>query len=190
MGVERYVIEAVVRDCRSHREVANSAGVSKAWVTKLVARYREGGEPALEPRSRRPKSCAHAVSQDMQDAIIELRRDLDAAGYDSGPHSIAHHLRLRFHDIPSVATIWRILKRHGLITPQPQKRPRSSFIRFEAALPNEMWQGDFTQLANGSGVEILNYLDDHSRMLMACDVFPSVKGLDVVATLYAATERH
>jgi transposase len=41
MGVERYVIEAVVRDGRSHREVARIAGVSKAWVTKLVARHRE-----------------------------------------------------------------------------------------------------------------------------------------------------
>jgi transposase InsO family protein len=192
MGVERYVIEAVVRDRRSHREAARSAGVSKAWVTKLLARFREGGDAALEPRSRRPKSCAHAVGDDIQAAIIELRHQLDAAGYDSGPHTIAHHLRLTHRDIPSVATIWRILKRHGLITPQPQKQPKSSFIRFEADLPNEMWQGDFThwQLADGVGVEILNYLDDHSRMLMACDVFPTVKGLDVVQTFYAATERH
>ena len=133
MGVERYVIEAVVRDRRSHREVARSAGVSKAWVTKLLARYREGGDAALEPRSRRPKSCAHAVGDDIQAAIIELRHQLDAAGYDNGPHTIAHHLRLTHPDIPSVATIWRILKRHGLITGQPQKRPRCSFVRFEAA---------------------------------------------------------
>jgi hypothetical protein len=47
MGVERYVVETVVRDGRSHREVARSAGVSKTWVTKLLARYREGGDAAL-----------------------------------------------------------------------------------------------------------------------------------------------
>jgi transposase len=178
MGVERYVIEAVVRDGRSHREVARSAGVSKAWVTKLLARYRQGGDAALEPRSRRPRSCAHAASPEIQTAIVVLRQQLDAAGYDSGPHTIAHHLRLTHPDIPSVATIWRILKRHGLITAQPQKQPKSSYVRFEADLPNEMWQGDFThwQLADGTGAEILNYLDDHSRMLMACDVFPTVKG--------------
>ena len=192
MGVERYVIEAVVREGRSHREVARSVGVSKAWVTKLVARYRQGGEPALEPRSRRPRSCPHAVAAEIQSAILELRQQLDTAGYDSGPHTIAHHLRLQHPDVPSVATIWRILKRQGLITAQPHKRPRCSFVRFEAALPNEMWQSDFThwQLADGSGVEILNYLDDHSRMLLACDVFPTVKGLDVVQTFCAATERH
>ena len=192
MGVELYVIEAVVREGRSHREVARSAGVSKAWVTKLVARYREGGDSALEPRSRRPRSCPHAVASDIQTEILELRQQLDSAGYDSGPHTIAHHLRLHHSDIPSVATIWRILKRQGLITAQPHKRPRCSFVRFEAALPNEMWQSDFThwQLAQGRGVEILNYLDDHSRLLLACEAFPTVKGLHVVQTFYAATERH
>ena len=85
MGVERYVIEAVVGDGRSHREVARSAGVSKAWVTKLVARYRAGGEPAVAPRSRRPQSCAHAVSAEIQAAIVALRQQLDTAGYDHGP---------------------------------------------------------------------------------------------------------
>jgi len=91
-----------------------------------------------------------------------------------------------------VATIWRILKRHGEVVPQPQKRPKSSFIRFEAALPNEMWQGDTTHwhLADGSDVEILNYLDDHSRLLVASVAFPTVKGADVVQVFYAAAEEH
>ncbi|MGH7610825.1 MAG: IS481 family transposase, partial [Candidatus Dormibacteria bacterium] len=190
MGVERYVVEAVVREGRSHREVARSAGVSKAWVTKLVSRYRTGGYEALEPRSRRPRTCTHAAAPEIQAAIIELRQDLDAAGHDCGPHTIAYHLGLNRPDVPSVATIWRILKRHGLITPQSQKRPKSSLIRFEADLPNQMWQGDTTHwhLADGTDVEILNYLDDHSRMLMACDAFKTTKALDVVQTFYQAAE--
>jgi transposase len=80
MGWERYVIEAIFREGRSHREVAAANGVSKAWVTKLVARDRAGGELALEPRSRRPKSCAHATAPELQDAVLTLRRELDAAG--------------------------------------------------------------------------------------------------------------
>jgi len=188
MGVERYVIEAVIREGRSHREVARRAGVSKAWVTKLVARYREGGDAAVEARSRRPKSCAHAVAVAMQLAIVDVRHELDAAGYDSGPHTIAHQLRVRGLTPPSVATIWRVLKRHGLITPQPHKQPRCSFVRFEADLPNEMWQADFThwQLADGSDVEILNFLDDHSRLLLASTALMRVKGLDVVDVFLAA----
>ena len=192
MGRERYVVDAVVIEGRSRRDVARAAGVSKGWVDKLVARFHEGGYPALEPRSRRPTSCAHAVGEALQADILELRHQLHNAGYDNGPHTIAHHLRLRHADIPSVATIWRILKRHGLITPQPQKQPRCSFVRFEAALPNEMWQGDFThwQLADGSGVEILNFLDDHSRLLTACVATITVKAADVVETFAAATAIH
>jgi len=57
---------------------------------------------------------------------------------------------------------------------QPRKRPRSSWTRLEAELPNQMWQTDFIHntLANGEHVEILNFLDDHSRYLLACVAFP------------------
>jgi transposase InsO family protein len=192
MGVERYVVEAVVLEKRSRREVARSTGLSKAWVDKLVARFNTGGWDALTPRSRRPKSCPHAASMEIQAAVLALRHQLADAGLDNGPHTLAHHLRERFTEVPSVATIWRILKRHGEVVPQPQKRPKSSFIRFEAALPNQMWQGDTTHwhLADGSDVEILNYLDDHSRLLTASAAFPTVKGADVVQVFYAAAEEH
>jgi transposase InsO family protein len=190
MGLERYVVEAVILEGRSRRDVAKSAGISKGWVDKLVERYREGGYEALAARSRRPKSCPHAAAPQIQAAILELRRDLEDGGYDHGPHTIAHHLALRFGEVPSVATIWRILKRHGLIAPQPQKRPKSSFIRFAAQLPNELWQADTThwQLADGSGVEILNCIDDHSRLLLVSDAFVTVKAADVVHSFAFAWE--
>src|SRR5712671_820593 len=192
MGVERYVVEAVVREGRSRREVARSSGLSKAWVDKLVARFNAGGWDALTPRSRRPKSCPHAASAEIQAAVLALLHQLGDAGHDNGPHTIAHHLRQQFTEVPSVATIWRILQRRGEVIPQPQERPKSSFIRFEAALPNQMWQGDTTHwhLADGSDVEILNYLDDHSRLLVASVVFPTVKGADVVQVFYAAAAEH
>src|ERR1700682_4557934 len=174
MGLGRYVVDAVLLEGRSVGEVAKAHAISRYWLYKLIARYREGGYPALEPRSRRPSSCSHQTSPEVQAAICRLRHELAAAGHDSGPHTIAHHLRLEFRHAPAVATIWRVLQRHGLITPQPHKRPRSSFIRFEAALPNQLWQADSThwQLADGTDVEILNCLDDHSRLLVVSDAFP------------------
>ena len=192
MGRERYVVDTVVLEGRSARDVARASGVSKSWICKLVARYHEGGYPALEPRSKRPRSCPHQVSSPTQEAIVQLRHDLDAAGLDCGPHTIAYHLGLTCKDVPSVATIWRILCRHGLITPQPHKRPRSSYIRFQAELPNEMWQTDVTHwpLADGSHAEILNFIDDHSRLCPASTAFPVVKSVDVVQTFYAASENY
>jgi transposase InsO family protein len=192
MGLERYVVDAVVLEGRSPTEIARLHGISRSWLYRLLARYREGGYAALAPRSRRPHSCSHRTPPELEAAIVALRAELAAAGHDAGPATIANHLGRRFEAVPSPATVWRILRRHGLIKPQPHKRPRSSFVRFEASLPNELWQADTThwRLADGSDVEILNLVDDHSRLLLAADAFRTVKGGDVVRTFLASAERH
>lgn len=192
MGLGRYVVDAVVLEGRSPGELAKAHGLSRSWIYELVARYRAGGYPALEPRSRRPRGCAHATSPTVKRQILKLRHQLASAGHDAGPHTLAHHLAKRTAQVPSITTIWRVLKRAGLITPQPQKRPRSSFIRFEAQLPNELWQGDTTHwtLAGGTGCEIFDLVDDHSRLAIAAVAFPTVKAADVMATFFAGAGRY
>jgi transposase InsO family protein len=187
-GIGRYIVDAVVLEHRSPTQLARDHGISKRWVFELLRRFKEGGYPALEPRSRRPHSCSHQVPADVQAQVLKLREELLVAGHDAGPATIAYHLVGKVSQQPSVATVWRILKRHGLITPQPHKRPRSSFIRFVAKLPNETWQIDATpwQLADGRSVEILNFEDDHSRLFLASRAFPSLRAGDVVATFHAA----
>lgn len=192
MGLGRYVVDAVVLEGRSPTELAKSHGISRTWIYELVKRFRRGGYPALEPRSRRPTSCPHQHGPAVEAAILELRHSLAEAGHDAGAATIAHHLGGRVERVPAVSTIWRILRRHGLITPEPHKRPRSSFIRFEAALPNELWQTDATHwsLADGGAVEILNLIDDHSRLLLASVAFRTVKAADVVQVFYDAAQAH
>jgi transposase InsO family protein len=189
MGLARFVVDAVVLEGRRPAEIAEQHGISRSWLYLLLARFRDGGYAALEPRSRRPHSSPGRTPPAMEAAIVELRATLDAAGHDAGPATIAAHLAIRFGAGPSAATIWRILRRLELISPQPQKRPRSSYVRFEAALPNERWQADTThwRLADGTDVEILDLLDDHSRLCLAADAFRSVKAADVVRTFGAAT---
>ena len=121
-----------------------------------------------------------------------LRAELVAAGLDAGPVTIAWHLEREGLPVPSTSTIRRALHAAGLVVPEPHKRPRSSWIRFEAAAPNEVWQSDFTpwRLAGGTEVEIISWLDDHSRYLLGCTVFGRVAGDDVVATFTAAGDTH
>ncbi len=192
MDLGRFLVEAVVVGGSSPTELARSHPISRSWLFRLLARYRQGGYAALEPRSRRPKSCPSRTAPEIQQAVVELRRELTNSGLDAGAQTIAHHLRLRFGTTPSRPTIWRILKANGLITPQPHKRPKSSWIRFQAELPNEMWQADAThwQLADGTDVEILNLLDDHSRFCLASVAFRSVKAPDVLEIFYAAAESY
>jgi transposase InsO family protein len=188
-ALARYVVDAVVMERRSPTELARDHGITRRWIHELVKRFKEGGYSALEPRSRRPHSCSHQTSSEVQAQVLRLRQELVAAGHDAGPDTIAHHLIGQVDRVPSVATVWRILKRNGLITPQPHKRPKSSFIRFEAQLPNETWQLDSTpwQLADDSPVEILNFLDDKSRVALASRALVTVKSADPVHVLHSAS---
>jgi len=190
-ALARYIVDAVVLDRRSPTELALAHGITRRWVHKLVKRFKEGGYAALEPRSRRPHSCSHQTPPEIQTLVLQLRQELVEAGHDAGPESIAHLLIGRVAAVPSVATVWRILKRNHLITPQPHKRPRSSFLRFEAALPNETWQMDSTpwQLADASPVEILNLLDDKSRLAVGSATFVSLKAADVVTAFHSASNQ-
>lgn len=192
MDKTRYLVEAHVLEGRSVSELAAAHGVHRSWIYKLLARYREGGLDALEPRSKRPRSCKHETPRAMVEAIVQLRSELEAQGHDAGAETIAYHLAQTHSNIPSVSTIWRILRREGLVVHEPKKRPRSSWIRFCAELPNELWQADVTafQLASGQEVEILNQLDDHSRLFLGSDAYLRVKAADVVSSFHKAAELH
>jgi transposase InsO family protein len=174
MDLARYVVDAVVLEGRSYREVAAAHGVSKSYVGKLVGRFREGGYEAIAPRSKAPKDIPHRTPDAIEDAIVALRKELADLGLDAGAQTIHYHLSLSDEQVPSVSTIWRVLRRRGFVVPQPHKRPRSSWIRFEAQLPNECWQSDVThwRQADGTQVEIVNFIDDHSRLAVASRVLP------------------
>ena len=192
MSRARLVITAVVVEGRGVREVARAYDVSPGWVSRLVARYRVEGEAAFEPRSRRPYSSPRATPSEVVAHIVDLRRRLLASGDDAGPETIRWHLKKHFGVSVSAATILRYLHRAGLVTPQPHKRPRSSYVRFEAELPNETWQSDFThyRLADGSDVEILSWLDDHARFALRVTAHRRVSGRIVVSEFRKAAESH
>jgi hypothetical protein len=84
MGLERYVVDAVLLEERSLSEVAKACRISRYWLYRLLARFREGGSSALEPRSRRPHSWSHQVDLDLGAAIVQPRRELGEAGRSIG----------------------------------------------------------------------------------------------------------
>jgi len=191
MSKNRVIVEAVLAG-QSHGSVARQYGISTVWVGKLVARWRVGGWDAVEKKSTRPRSNPNATDDDTVARIVALRHELTAAGLDAGPHTLHAHLHHQGGSVPSVTTIWRILTRAGLVTPEPRKRPKRSYLRFEADLPNECWQSDVTHwpLADGTDVEILTFLDDHSRYALSCTAHAPVTGDTVVDAFRAAVDVH
>ena len=192
MSKARVIITAVIVEGRSQAQVARDYHVSQAWVSRLVARYRAEGDSAFRPRSRRPRTRPDATPDDVVEVVLGLRRQLTAAGLDAGADTIVWHLEHHQHIKLSRATVYRIVRRASLISPEPKKKPKSSYIRFQAEQPNETWQADFThhRLTDGTDIEILTWLDDHSRYALSITAHRPVTGPAVVATFRQAIARH
>jgi transposase InsO family protein len=191
MDKGRFLIETHLRTPRPIGELAEVHGVSRSWLYKLLARYRLEGELGLEPRSRRPHLSPNRISDQFEDEIVLIRKRLSDVGLDAGAETIRYHLeQIHRTEAPSASTIYRVLKQRGFVNPEPKKRPHCSYTRFTAELPNECWQADFTHwdLTNGLKFEILNVIDDHSRLLVASRAFVRIKSPDVVRTLHYAAE--
>jgi transposase InsO family protein len=186
------VITAITKQGLSQAEAAGTYGLSQAWVSRLMARYRLEGEAAFEPRSRRPNTSPAAVPGAVVDLIVRLRKELTDAGLDAGPDTIAWHLEHDHHVVVSRSTISRHLTQGGLVTPEPRKRPNSSYVRFEAAMPNETWQSDFThyRLTDGTDVEILTWLDDCTRYALSVTAHRRVTGPIVTTTFRETLTRY
>ena len=191
MSRRRAVVLAVVVEGLSQAEAARRYEVSKSFVSRLVARWRVEGDGAFEPRSRRPVRSPTTIDPGVVERIVNLRVELAGKGLDAGPTTIAWHLAAVGITV-SPATIRRRLLAAGLIAAEPKKRPRSSYVRFQADLPNECWQSDFTHwvLAEGSGCEILTWLDDHARYALSVTAQRVVTGPAVAETFGKAAGQH
>ena len=179
----RLVITAVLAGA-TQSEVARTYGISQGWVSRLMARYEAEGEAAFEPLSRRPLSTPKATAPEVVELVLKLRKQLTEQGVDAGADTITWHLRRHHQMTLARATVHRILTRHGAVVPEPAKRPKSSYLRFEASMPNETWQSDFThyRLAGGTDVEIITWLDDCTRYALHISAHPRITGATVLDT--------
>ncbi len=193
MSKAQLVITAVMLEGRSKSAVARDYEVSRYWVQQLCQRYEREGPAAFQPHSRRPHHNPRALDAAVEEAIVRLRKTLTRQGFDAGAETIAAHLATdpAIGDVPAVSTIWRTLHRRGFVTPQPHKRPRSSWKRFEADMPNQCWQADVThwRLADNTDIEILNIIDDHSRLAIASRARTVTTTGDVIDTFTTALSR-
>ncbi|MDQ1616664.1 MAG: hypothetical protein QOI25_3560 [Mycobacterium sp.] len=184
MGMPELIVTAVLVQGRSKSEVARDYGLSRRWVATLVGRYLAEGEVGLRARSRRPHRSPSQTPREVEDEVVRIRKDLDKHGHEAGADTIRTHLLREHGAAPAVSTIWRILSARGFVVAQPHKRPKSSYVRFAAEQPNERWQTDLTHwtLTDGTEVEILHWLDDHSRLLLASTTRRVFKAADIAAS--------
>jgi putative transposase len=155
-----------------------------------------------EPLSTRPKSRPdHQTPPQVEAEIVQLRQELDEQpGQDCGADNVRYYLQQiaaledwaeRGWRVPSRATIHKIMKRHGLVRPEPQKRPKSSYRRFAYARPRDCYQIDATEvrLAGGAKAVVFEVLDDCTRLLVATLAWEVENAAGAIAAITRAFDR-
>lgn len=154
------------------KDLCAQAGVHRDTLNEWRRRFAADGVEGLVERSRRPLRSPNQTSAELEEQIVRLRKELPL---DNGADVIGWHLRRAGRtDVPSDRTIHRVLVRRGMVTPQPQKRPKVAYRRFEYDRPNQCWQIDATDwaLTRSRRVTIMDVIDDHSRALIDIRVGP------------------
>ncbi|MCK8433767.1 IS481 family transposase [Streptomyces sp. D2-8] len=173
-------------------EVAAQLGVSRQTVSGWKSRYEAAGLAGLVDRSRRPVSCPHQASAEVEAAVCELRRKHPRWG----PRRIAHVLERSgaVAPVPSRMTVYRILVRHGLVEPGVRRRKRSDYKRWQRDSAMQLWQMDIVggvmlvDPVTGELTEakVVTGVDDHSRYCVIASVVERATGRAVCAAFVGA----
>ncbi|WP_404816995.1 IS481 family transposase [Streptomyces thermolineatus] len=176
-------------------EVAASLGVSRQTVSGWKSRYEASGLAGLADRSRRPASCPHRASAEVEAAVCELRRKHPKWG----PRRIAFVLERSgtVTPAPSRMTVYRILVRHGLVEPGVRRRKRSDYKRWQRDRPMQLWQMDIVGgvmlvdpvTGELSEAKIVTGVDDHSRYCVIASVVERATGRAVCSAFAGALQR-
>jgi transposase InsO family protein len=170
-------------------EVAARYEVSRQSVHAWIIRYREGGLGALADRPRRPDTCPHQVSAEIEAAVCEMRREHPRWG----PLRLVHELaKAGVAPVPSRMSAYRALVRHGLIQPGARNRRKDTYQRWEREAAMALWQIDIMGgafLAGGTEAKIVTGIDDHSRYCVICQVVVRATGRAVCLAFAAALAR-
>lgn len=175
-------------------QVCRDAGTTRKTFYKWAARYRDEGLVGFEERSRVPRSTPQRTAPEVEGLVVAKHAELKAAGLDHGALTVQWHLGrdplMRGRKVPASATVHRILVRHGVIEPQPKKRPKGSWRRFEAPAPNEWWQIDAMDWVIATGpVSIFSIIDDHSRVAVRSRAVIEATAVEAWTTFCQAGQR-
>lgn len=176
----------VTRFCAEHQ-----ISVAAFYKIRDQAR-RDGPESVVVARSTSPVTQAGRTPAAVEEQALAIRGELTRKGWDAGPMSVASEMRKRGLVPPSRATLARIFTRRGVVTPQPQKKPRAAFHRFRYPDPNGCWQldGFNYKLDNGQSRCVLQVEDDHARFVLASHVAVSENADAAIGVVAEAIRRH
>lgn len=163
----------LLRSGRTPGEVSQELGRCRAWVYKWWRRFQQRHSWAdLQDQSRAPKRCSRKLSEDLRQAICRVRSELEAEadlpGHLNYIGAAAIRSRLKREgrvELPSLASIERVLARADLTHPHASRPPEVSYPQLQPSQPHQVVQVDIVPhfLPGGGSVSCFNAIDPVSH---------------------------
>jgi transposase InsO family protein len=153
-------------------------GISRKTGYKIFDRYKEHGLEALTDRSRRPVRYANQLPQQVEAAIVSLKRDKPHWGARKIRELLVRRLAGEVR-VPAKSTIHAVLDRHGLVKRAGPKRRHATGTPLSLGqAPNDLWCADYKgefKLGNKAYCYPLTVSDHASRYLLLCEALDSTR---------------
>ncbi|MCZ6625013.1 MAG: DDE-type integrase/transposase/recombinase [Deltaproteobacteria bacterium] len=155
--------------------------LSRTTIFSWVRAYERGGRrlEAIYPRDRSDQGTQRALDEESALALLGLRRQVPQATLRSLIRQAQQRRLVDPETHLAESTVWRLLKREGLMRPQaPDPVDRR---RYEAELPNDIWQSDAMHgpWVHAEGKKrktyLFAFLDNMSRLITHAQFYLSEK---------------
>jgi transposase InsO family protein len=166
--------ERMIREVSEREwEIPGSARsrITRATLLRWLKRYQDSGQrlESLQPLDRRDKGRTKCVDAELEAALVALRRELCSTTLPVFLKLASQRGVLPAQVKLSAPSLYRLFQRHGLERPTVMPSDRR---RFEAELPNDLWQSD--ALHGPKVMEagklrqsfLFALIDDHSRLVL------------------------
>lgn len=186
---EKYEIIRLVEDSElGVNRTLLELNISKRTFYNWYGRYKEEGYDGLAPRYRSRNSIWNKIPDSIKNEVVELALEFP----ELSPRELAYRMIDRKEYFISESSVYRILKKRGLITsPAYMVMRAADEFKDKTKRPNEMWQTDFTyfKIMGWGWYYLSTILDDYSRYIVHWELCSNMKTEDVTRTLDYAMEK-
>jgi len=162
-------------------------GIHKRTFYNWYRRYLEGGYDGLATKAKGRHQTWNKIPLHQQNEVIEQALEHE----EMSSRELAYHIVDHHSWYISESSVYRILKRNGLIT-SPAHIVMSAADEFESKTTriNEMWQTDFTyfKIIGWGWYYLSTVIDDYSRFIIAWDLRSQMTSKDVVPSIEQAIQ--
>lgn len=151
-------------------ELCQAYEISRKTGYKWVDRFRLRGKEGLKDLSRAPHTHPHELSNEVVEAILDLKNTHNTWGAKK-IHARIQKVRPNLQ-LPSINSVGNVLNRFGLVLPRKYRRrvPETAPLA-HCVEANNVWAYDFKGwflTGDGNKCEPLTITDGHTRYLLRC----------------------